>query len=229
MVCRHVHQHGAVGQASVDGDGNVDIGDCPEPADLKIVSQTHNAPSDVNVSVTGGTRVEIKGVSSLRAVPRLVHAEALRQRSLLAIADTLRKRGVTAESIHLVGVEAAWVRGSFSLQRELEQAHVLGSPGEAERFSGSYVQVSYFLTGEHRRYIHSKGAFGSVAPKGRLGAFEVAARFSHLKLRESAANLTLGLNWYLIRNFRVMFNTIHSNLPTSGRSHIYQVRFQINF
>lgn len=57
------------------------------------------ARQDVNVSVAGGTRIEIKGVPSLRAIPALVHSEALRQRSLLAIRDVLRARGVTAESI----------------------------------------------------------------------------------------------------------------------------------
>jgi len=54
---------------------------------------------DVNVSIRGGTRVEIKGVSSIKAIPRLVHNEGLRQRSLLAIRDVLKERGVTADSI----------------------------------------------------------------------------------------------------------------------------------
>jgi glutamyl-tRNA(Gln) amidotransferase subunit E len=54
---------------------------------------------DVNVSITGGTRIEIKGVSSIKQIPRLVHNEALRQRSLLAIRGILQERGVTAESI----------------------------------------------------------------------------------------------------------------------------------
>ncbi len=54
---------------------------------------------DVNVSVTGGTRIEIKGVSSLRAIPRLVHNEALRQRTLVGIKNELARREVTPESI----------------------------------------------------------------------------------------------------------------------------------
>ncbi len=54
---------------------------------------------DVNVSVTGGTRVEIKGVPSLRDIPRLVHNEALRQTSLVAIQRELARRSVTAEGI----------------------------------------------------------------------------------------------------------------------------------
>jgi len=54
---------------------------------------------DVNVSITGGTRVEIKGVSSIKQIPLLVHNEALRQRSLLAIKRVLGERGVTVESL----------------------------------------------------------------------------------------------------------------------------------
>ncbi len=57
------------------------------------------ARQDVNVSVTGGTRIEIKGVSNLRAIPRLVHNEALRQRTLVGIKGELARRGITAESI----------------------------------------------------------------------------------------------------------------------------------
>ncbi len=57
------------------------------------------ARQDVNVSVEGGTRIEIKGVPSLREVGRLTHNEALRQRSLLGIRGELARRGVTAESI----------------------------------------------------------------------------------------------------------------------------------
>jgi len=57
------------------------------------------ARQDVNVSVTGGTRIEIKGVSSLRAIPRLTHNEALRQRSLVGIQGELARREITAADI----------------------------------------------------------------------------------------------------------------------------------
>ncbi|MEG2017114.1 MAG: Glu-tRNA(Gln) amidotransferase subunit GatE [Clostridium sp.] len=44
---------------------------------------------DVNVSITGGTRVEIKGVSKISSIPELVHNEAFRQKSLLEIKTNL--------------------------------------------------------------------------------------------------------------------------------------------
>lgn len=47
---------------------------------------------DVNVSITGGTRVEIKGVSRISSIPELVHNEAFRQKSLLEIRSDLLAR-----------------------------------------------------------------------------------------------------------------------------------------
>ena len=48
---------------------------------------------DVNVSVRGGRRVEIKGVSSAGRARRLVHGEAVRQVALLELRDELHRRG----------------------------------------------------------------------------------------------------------------------------------------
>jgi glutamyl-tRNA(Gln) amidotransferase subunit E len=53
------------------------------------------ARQDVNVSVTGGTRIEIKGVPRLRAVPLLTYNEAMRQWNLLRLKEELERRGVT--------------------------------------------------------------------------------------------------------------------------------------
>lgn len=48
---------------------------------------------DINVSVRGGRRVEIKGVPSARLAPALVHGEAWRQVNLLELREELRRRG----------------------------------------------------------------------------------------------------------------------------------------
>ncbi len=47
---------------------------------------------DVNVSITGGTRVEIKGVSHISWIPELTHIEAFRQKGLLEISEELINR-----------------------------------------------------------------------------------------------------------------------------------------
>ncbi len=51
---------------------------------------------DVNVSVRGGSRVEIKGVPQAGWAPALVHGEAVRQVNLLRLRDELHRRGFTA-------------------------------------------------------------------------------------------------------------------------------------
>lgn len=48
---------------------------------------------DVNISVEGGARIEIKGAQELEALPKIVANEAARQLALLEIRDELRKRG----------------------------------------------------------------------------------------------------------------------------------------
>ncbi len=52
------------------------------------------ARQDVNVSIAGGRRIEIKGVPSHRVLPRLVHTEAFRQLALLRIKAELERRGL---------------------------------------------------------------------------------------------------------------------------------------
>lgn len=47
---------------------------------------------DVNVSIAGGARVEIKGVQELNLIERIVELEVLRQVRLLEIRDELRRR-----------------------------------------------------------------------------------------------------------------------------------------
>ncbi|GAB6102649.1 Glu-tRNA(Gln) amidotransferase subunit GatE [Thermococcus atlanticus] len=54
---------------------------------------------DLNVSIRGGARVEIKGVQELDMIPVIIEHEIERQLNLLAIRDELRKRGVKPEEI----------------------------------------------------------------------------------------------------------------------------------
>ena len=50
------------------------------------------AREDVNVSITDGTRVEIKGVAHIKWIPELTHNEAFRQKALLEIKEILNSR-----------------------------------------------------------------------------------------------------------------------------------------
>jgi glutamyl-tRNA(Gln) amidotransferase subunit E len=57
-----------------------------------------SAREDVNVSVSGGTRIEIKGVYKISLIPLLTYNEAMRQWNLLRLKEELKKRGIAQES-----------------------------------------------------------------------------------------------------------------------------------
>ncbi len=61
----------------------------------KVLRGAGAARQDVNVSIAGSRRVEIKGVCRHSALPLLVHNEAFRHLELLRIREQLRSRGVT--------------------------------------------------------------------------------------------------------------------------------------
>ncbi len=69
---------------------------------------------DVNVSVRGGTRIEIKGVPQITRIPLLVYNEAMRQCGLLRIRDELKRRGVTPDT---------FVASSFDVTRTVAKTH----------------------------------------------------------------------------------------------------------
>jgi phosphate-selective porin OprO/OprP len=96
-------------------------------------------------------------------------------------------------------------------------------------FTGYYLQGSWLLTGESRRYNPAAGSFQNPRPRapfssaGGFGAWEIAARYSRMNLNfdEGLAGtaaipgsvrggdqsiVTLGVNWYVNANFKVMMN-----------------------
>lgn len=54
---------------------------------------------DLNISIEGGARIEVKGVQKLELISKVVKYEVLRQLNLLKIRDELRKRGIRPENI----------------------------------------------------------------------------------------------------------------------------------
>ncbi len=146
-----------------------------------------------------------------------------------------------SDGVHLLGAEAAFVHDSFSLQGEYIRALVDTAQGKSLDFDGFYILGSYFLTGETRSYKLAKGAFARVRPidnfdgKGGLGAWELALRYARLDLNDatvSGGNLgvfTVGMNWYLNPNLRLMGNYGWANPRSVGHAHLLQMRAQVNF
>ena len=158
-----------------------------------------------------------------------------------------------AEEIDYINPEVALVYGPASLQFEWMSALVNRENGDDLHYNGFYGFASYFLTGEHRPYKTSSGAFDRVKPKndfdgkGGWGALEFAARYSVIDLNDEDVNggemqnVTVGFNWYLNSNVRLMFNYVRAMLDEDdcyykgsmgshcGDADIIQGRFQVDF
>jgi phosphate-selective porin OprO/OprP len=153
-----------------------------------------------------------------------------------------------ADEVLLLGAEAALVYDRLSVQSEFVYCDVSSDTADDPGFYGWYAYASYFLTGECRNYKLGSGHFDAVKPCrpfwcgecAGAGAWEVAARFSYLDLDDGLApggttwDITLGLNWYLNTNMKVMFNFVHSdtenaagNDDADGAVDAFGVRFQI--
>jgi phosphate-selective porin OprO/OprP len=155
--------------------------------------------------------------------------------SLLAVVDNpdtpfLPPVSIPADGQQLYNLQAANVVGPVSFQGEWFGSSIQRTNGGGNIFlHGFYTQASYFLTGEHRGYDRTRGAFSQVkvqrpvsekAPGSGWGAFELAARYTYYDAaspnlppsmdgttsRAVLQQMELGLNWYLNDNTRLMFN-----------------------
>jgi phosphate-selective porin OprO and OprP len=152
---------------------------------------------------------------------------------------------VHAGAAEIIGLEAAWVEGPFSLQSEIFHSFV-DQPGETTlNFGGAYIQASWFLTGECRPYNTTRGIFGPVTPLRNFslrgpgwGAFEFGTRLSYLDLTSEAVRggvihgVTGDLTWYLNRHWKTKFEygfeAIRSG-ASNGNLQFLQVRFQVDY
>ncbi len=130
---------------------------------------------------------------------------------------------IPADDADIVGLEAAAVFGPFSVQAEYITSLVSSDAAEDPVFSGYYVYGSYFLTGESRKYKPGSGAFSRITPRsefhlteGGAGAWELALRCASVDLTDEdieggePSDITLGVNWHLNPNVRVMFNYVYA-------------------
>ena len=84
----------------------------------KVRRGAGSARQDVNVSVAGSRRIEIKGVPQHKTLPQLVHIEAFRQLELLKIREVLRRRGATHEMYGLEDEATPWNSAAVALAED---------------------------------------------------------------------------------------------------------------
>ncbi len=109
---------------------------------------------DVNVSIVGGTRVEIKGAQDLKLLPTLVAYEVVRQKSLLELKEELLKRKVAFDS----SVE--------------DLTHIL-APSTSTVIKNALANVGVVLA---MRFPHCQGLLGKEVQPGRRFGTELSDR-----------------------------------------------------
>jgi phosphate-selective porin OprO/OprP len=137
---------------------------------------------------------------------------------------------IQSDAYTLHGFEAAASMGSVYVQSEYFLVPVDQVAGPQLWFHGCYAQMGWFLTGEHRPYRRDTAVFDRVQPHseffrvrgrgGRIiqgpGAWEIAARISHLDLTSAnigggnLTDLTVGVNWYMTPYLRFTTNYVHA-------------------
>lgn len=144
-----------------------------------------------------------------------------------------------------IGGEAGYMQGRFTLQGEYVHAfarflEVPDQPisNKLREFNSYYVTGTYFLGGGKRDYDTDDNTFSDISVNNSdrwKGAWEVALRYSHLNLLHSQETFTeiddasIGLNYYLNANTRLMGNYIFSRIENKHNANILQFRFQVAF
>jgi phosphate-selective porin OprO/OprP len=164
----------------------------------------------------------------------------------------------TIDRENLYGAELALGLKSLSLQGEyiINQTsydkdstnNTITTNGKSATYESYYAQISYVLTGESRIYNAKSGTFKSVkvknpVDKGGIGAWELAARVSQndgndddqgvALIGGKVKEMTLGVNWYLNNNTRLMANYVSSTTDARTNANkeydAFLVRAQFNF
>jgi phosphate-selective porin OprO/OprP len=159
-----------------------------------------------------------------------------------ALAPTLISSGVVldADQMTNVGAEAAYSTGPLLLQGQYLRSKI-DRPllGDLD-FDAWYAQASFVVTGESYDYARRSGTVEGVDLRRKKSAVEVAARYSRLDMDDSALDrgraqtITLGANWYLNQNIRLMVNYARSTvkgrpLADDLKGDLVAGRFQLNF
>jgi phosphate-selective porin OprO/OprP len=190
------------------------------------------------------------GAYSYRNSPGAVEIKTAPSAHLAAVSDpavALTTGKITTDVGQVFGGEAAVVYGPVSAQGEYALASLDAPLADDPSFQSYYAFLSVFVTGERRAYKASEGCFDRVSPKnnfrkGGFGALELVARYEFVDLNEKditggeLTDITVGANWYMNPNARVMVNYVHSSMENVGTDAVdegalstLETRFQIDF
>ena len=150
--------------------------------------------------------------------------------------------GINTDDSNAYDIELISVWGPFYGVFEYVAWDVSDPDGDADLSAWAF-DVGWFLTGESMKY--KAGAFSGIKPKapigkGGWGAWQIAARLENMDLTDGniiggeADVFTVGLNWYLTSNTRLMANygTVldfnRNGFADDGREpSVFQMRAQV--
>lgn len=129
-------------------------------------------------------------------------------------APTLLGTGGIADPKHLtnIGAEVALSHGPLLFQSQYVTTTLTRNSNPTLNFDGWYAQAGWVVTGQRYRYSRSSGVVSGVRLRPGRRAVEMVARYSELDLNDGAfahgigRSMTLGANWYLNENVRLMAN-----------------------
>ncbi|MBI4438853.1 Glu-tRNA(Gln) amidotransferase subunit GatE [Candidatus Woesearchaeota archaeon] len=119
---------------------------------------------DINVSIAGGTRVEIKGAQELKLLPKLAQTEAQRQKKLLSISAELKKRGAeaTGKATDITGIIKNSEPGFVKSQIEKGSEAVATKLEGFAEIIGTEIQPGRRLGKEFSEHARTTGAGGAI-------------------------------------------------------------------
>lgn len=121
-----------------------------------------------------------------------------------------------------LSLEAILTRGPLSLSAEHVEAWAEAPDRGNPHFSGSYLMLSWSLTGEGRQYNRFMGMMDGVRPQHRLGAIELVFRYSHIDLRDGQIDggvldkTHFGINWWASRQWKAGLSWGDGDLERDG-------------
>jgi phosphate-selective porin OprO/OprP len=149
---------------------------------------------------------------------------------------------MNADRENLLEADGGFVSGPFWAYADYFDVQTRRTDGSTVMFDAWSLSAGWFLTGESKPYKASNSTYDRIKPKknfdgkGGWGAWEIAARFSHLDLNDGDIGggvqevSTVGVSWYLNPNTRWMLDLVHA----WEKNHdiwinALEMRFQIDF
>ncbi len=130
---------------------------------------------DVNISIAGGARVEIKGVQELDLLAEVVRREVQRQQELIKIRDELRKRGASVNPDTMHNVTDLFKQTKSGILKKAKRIEAIKLTGFAG-LVGQEIQPERRLGSEISDYAKKCGVGGIFHTDEKLATYGITEK-----------------------------------------------------